>query len=324
MARGQVIAVIGEAGTGKSRLVHEFSSRLNCPTGRCSRPPRPLTCVARPIWPSPTCCVPGARSPEQASPADATGRLHDALAALPAGPSIYVPALQSLLELAVEDADWPTLEPTVRRQRMRSTVKDLFLRCVQNRPLLLWFEDMQWTDVETQDVVESLVEAMGASRLLVVLTCRPEYEADWESKDCVTRVDLDPLESNAADQLVRSLLGDSAATAELRALIVERTGGTPLFIEETVRTLVESGVLRARDGGYELTRGNPRNPDPRNGAIGDRCAYRQPQPETQNAVANGFRDRIGDSDYSVARRRRSRRARTATTAGGAAGRAFRV
>jgi DNA-binding IscR family transcriptional regulator len=62
------------------------------------------------------------------------------------------------------------------------------------------------------------------------------------------------LESNAADQLVRSLLGDSAATAELRALIVERTGGTPLFIEETVRTLVESGVLRTRDGGYELTR----------------------------------------------------------------------
>ena len=70
-----------------------------------------------------------------------------------------------------------TLEPAVRRQRMMSTVKDLFLRCAQNRPLLLWFEDMQWTDVETRDVVESLVESIGASRLLVILTCRPEYEA---------------------------------------------------------------------------------------------------------------------------------------------------
>ena len=252
--QGQVIAVKGEAGTGKSRLVHEFIQSPQLSDWTVLK-----TAAAPYLRGTPYLAISNllrswCEIPEQASPADATGRLHDALAALPAGSSIYVPALQSLLELAVDDADWPTLEPTVRRQRMRSTVKDLFLRCVQNRPLLLWFEDMQWTDVETQDVVESLVEAMGASRLLVVLTCRPEYQANWESKDCVTRVDLDPLESNAADQLVRSLLGDSAATAELRALIVERTGGTPLFIEETVRTLVESGVLRTRDGGYELTR----------------------------------------------------------------------
>ena len=60
--------------------------------------------------------------------------------------------------------------------------------------------------------------------------------------------------SSAADQLVRALLGDGANNAELRSLIVARTGGTPLFIEETVRTLAESGALRPRDGGYELTR----------------------------------------------------------------------
>jgi class 3 adenylate cyclase/tetratricopeptide (TPR) repeat protein len=252
--QGQVIAVKGEAGTGKSRLVHEFLQSPQLSDWTVLK-----TAAAPYLRGTPYLAISNllrswCEIPEQAPPLEVRSRLHDALAALPAGSSTYLPALQSLLELAVDDADWPTLEPAVRRQRMRSTVKDLFLRCAQNRPLLLWFEDMQWTDVETQDVVESLVEAMGASRLLVVLTCRPEYGANWESKDCVTRVDLDPLESNAADQLVRSLLGDSAATAELRALIVERTGGTPLFIEETVRTLVESGVLRTRDGGYELTR----------------------------------------------------------------------
>jgi class 3 adenylate cyclase/tetratricopeptide (TPR) repeat protein len=252
--KGQVIAVKGEAGTGKSRLVHEFlqSPQLSDWTVlKTSAAPylrgTPYLAISNLLrsW----CEI-----PEQASPADARSRLQDALAALPVGSSTYVPALQSLLELAVDDADWPTLEPIVRRQRMRSAVKGLFLHCAQNRPLLLWFEDMQWTDVETQDVVESLVEAMGASRLLVVLTCRPDYEPNWESKDCVTRVDLDPLESNAADQLVRSLLGEGAATAELRALIVERTGGTPLFIEETIRTLIEGGMLRAGAGGYELAR----------------------------------------------------------------------
>jgi class 3 adenylate cyclase/tetratricopeptide (TPR) repeat protein len=252
--RGQVIAVKGEAGTGKSRLVHEFLQSPQLSDWTVLK-----TAAAPYLRGTPYLAISNllrswCEISEQTSPAEARGRLHDALAALPAGSSTYVPALQSLLELAVDDADWPTLEPAVRRQRMRSTVKDLFLRCAQNRPLLLWFEDMQWTDIETQEVVESLVDAMGASRLLVVLTCRPEYEAKWESKDCVITVQLDALESGAADQLVRALLGDSADNAGLRSLIVARTGGTPLFIEETVRTLVESGALRTRDGGYELTR----------------------------------------------------------------------
>jgi len=155
---------------------------------------------------------------------------------------------------SVEDPDWPTLDPAVRRQRMMATAKDLFLRCAQNRPLLLWFEDMQWTDVETRDVVEGLVDSIGATRLLVILTCRPEYDPRRGNKDGFTSIHLDPLQTGAADQLVRALLGNDAANAELRALIVERTEGTPLFIEETIRTLVESGVLRMRAGRYELTR----------------------------------------------------------------------
>jgi class 3 adenylate cyclase/tetratricopeptide (TPR) repeat protein len=251
---GQLVAVIGQAGTGKSRLVHEFlqSPELSDWTvlkaaAAAYRRGTPYLAISNLLrsW----CEI-----PEQASADETTRRLHDALAALPAGSSTYFPALQSLLELPVEDADWSTLEPAVRRHRMMSTVKDLFLRGAQNRPLLLWFEDMQWTDVETRDVVEGLVDAMGASRLLVILTCRPDYEPRRGGKECFTAIRLDPLGTNAADELVRSLLGNDEANAELRALIVERTEGTPLFIEETIRTLVDSGVLRMRSGGYELTR----------------------------------------------------------------------
>ena len=251
---GQLVAVQGQAGTGKSRLVHEFlqSPELSDWTvlKTAAAPYRrgtPYLAISNLLraW----CEI-----PEQASSAEATRRLHDALAALPAGSSTYLPALQSLLELPVDDADWSTLEPAIRRQRMMATVKDLFLRGAQNRPLLLWFEDMQWTDVETRDVVEGLVDSIGASRLLMILTCRPEYEPRKGSKECFTEVQLDPLESNAAGELVQALVGNDAANAELRALIVERTEGTPLFIEETIRTLVESGVIRMIAGGYELTR----------------------------------------------------------------------
>jgi class 3 adenylate cyclase/tetratricopeptide (TPR) repeat protein len=252
--RGQVVAVEGQPGTGKSRLVHEFlrSAELSGWTllktaATAYRRGAPYLAISNLLrsW----CEI-----PELASPAETTRRVQDALAALPAGSSTYLPALQSLLELPVEDTDWSTLEPSVRRQRMMSTVKDLFLRCAEDRPLLLWFEDMQWTDVETQDVVEQLVESIGASRLFVILTCRPEYDPKWAGKECFTAVHLDPLGTNAADQLVRILLGNNVANEELRALIVERTGGTPLFIEETIRTLVDSGVLRMGTGGYDLTR----------------------------------------------------------------------
>jgi class 3 adenylate cyclase/tetratricopeptide (TPR) repeat protein len=252
--QGQVVVVKGEAGTGKSRLVHEFlqSAQLTDWTvlktaAAAYRRGTPYLAISNLLrsW----CEI-----PEQASATEARRRLHTALAALPAGPSNYLPALQSLLEIPVEDPDWPGLEPAVRRQRMIAAVSDLFLRCAENRPLLLWFEDMQWTDVETRDVVDTLIEAMGKSRLLVLMTCRPEYEPKWANKDCVTAVELESLPADAADRLVRALLGNSAANAELRALIVDRTEGTPLFIEETIRTLVETGVLRMRAGGYELTR----------------------------------------------------------------------
>jgi class 3 adenylate cyclase len=173
---GQLVAVKGQPGTGKSRLVHEFlqSPELSDWTvlktaAAAYRRGTPYLAISNLLrsW----CEI-----PEQASPAEARRRLHDALAALPAGSSTYIPALQSLLELPVEDPDWATLDPAVRRQRMMSSVKDLFLRCARIRPLLLWLEDMQWTDVETRDVINGLTESIATSRFCVILTCRPEYQ----------------------------------------------------------------------------------------------------------------------------------------------------
>ena len=252
---GQLVVIRGQPGTGKSRLVHEFlqSSQLSgwlvlktaAAAHERGTPYLGISNLLR-SW----CGI-----PEQAPPAEARRRLHEALAGLPAGSSIYVPALQWLLDLPVEDADWSALDAAERRQRMRSALKDLFLRCAENQPLLLWFEDIQWTDIETRGVIDGLIELIEAVSPFVLLTCRPEYEPKWDGKSFFTAINLDRLEARAAHDLVQGLLGD--VNAELRTLIVERTDGTPLFIEETVRTLVESGALRLRVGGYELTRQIP-------------------------------------------------------------------
>jgi class 3 adenylate cyclase/tetratricopeptide (TPR) repeat protein len=252
---GQLVVVRGQPGTGKSRLVHEFlqSSQLSGwlvlkTAAAAYERGTPYLAISNLLrsW---------IGIPEQALPAEASRRLYEALAALPTGSSIYVPALQWLLDLPVEDADWPALDATERRQRMRAALKDLCLCCAENQPLLLWFEDIQWTDVETQGVIDGLIELLGTARLFVLVTCRPEYEHKWDGKPFLTAINLEPLEAQAANDLVQGLIGGD--NAELRALIVERTDGTPLFIEETVRTLVENGALRLRAGGYELTRQIP-------------------------------------------------------------------
>jgi class 3 adenylate cyclase/tetratricopeptide (TPR) repeat protein len=252
---GQLVIVTGQPGTGKSRLVHEFlqSSQLSgwlvLKTASAAyergTPYLGISNLLR-SW----CGI-----SEQAPPAEAKNRLREALAVLPGGSSIYVPALQWLLDLPVEDADWLALDAAERQQRMRATLKDLFLRCAESQPLLLWFEDIQWTDAETRAVIDGLVELIGEANPFVLLTCRPEYEHKWDGKSFLTAISLDRLDAEAAHDLVQGLVG--SANADLRALIVERTDGTPLFIEETVRTLVESGALRLRSGGYELTRQIP-------------------------------------------------------------------
>lgn len=252
---GRLVVVKGQPGTGKSRLVHEFlqaselSGWLVLKTAATAyERGTPYLAISNLLrsW----CGI-----SEQAPPAEAKSRLKEALDALPGGSSIYVPALQWLLDLPVEDADWPALDAAERRQRMRATLRDLVLRCAKNQPLLLWFEDIQWTDVETRAVVDGLVELIEEASPFVLLTCRPEYEHKWDGKSFLTPINLEPLETRAAHDLVQGLVGDG--NADLRALIVERTDGTPLFIEETIRTLVESGALRLRTGGYELTRQIP-------------------------------------------------------------------
>ena len=252
-SNGQVVGLIGEPGTGKSRLVHQFlqSPELSGWTvlktaavayGR-STPYLPICNLLR-SW---------LEISEQATPEEVNRCLSQKIGALSEALRPTLPALQSLLSVPVHDSQWSMLEPAARRQRIMSAVKDVILRGATVRPLLLWFEDMQWTDAETQTLLDGLVEAIGASRLLIVITHRPEYKHKWTSKSYYSALRVDPLETDSADALVQELLGSDPGNDQLRALIIRRSGGTPLFIEETINTLTESGALSGHPGAYLLT-----------------------------------------------------------------------
>jgi tetratricopeptide (TPR) repeat protein len=163
-----------------------------------------------------------------------------------------LPAFLALLDVAVDDPQWRDLDPPQRRQRTLDAVKRLLLRESQAQPLLLVFEDLHWIDSETQALLDNLVESLPTARFFLLVNYRPEYQHGWGNKTYYTQLRIDPLPPESAEELLHDLLGDDAVLQPLKRLLVERTEGNPFFLEEIVRTLVETKLLTGARGAYRL------------------------------------------------------------------------
>src|SRR5262249_47791593 len=141
--------------------------------------------------------------------------------------------------------------------RTLDALKRVLLRESQAQPLLLVFEDLHWIDAETQALLDSLVESLPTARFLLLVNYRPEYQHGWGSKTYYTQLRLDPLPPASADAFLQALLGDDLSLAPLKRLLIARTEGNPFFLEESVRTLVETGVLGGEPGAYRLVQALP-------------------------------------------------------------------
>ena len=168
-----------------------------------------------------------------------------------------LPALLSLLDVPTDDPQWATLDPPQRRRRTLDAVKRLLLRESQVQPLLVVFEDLHWIDSETQALLDGLVESLPAARLLLLVNYRPEYQHHWGSRTYYTQLRLDPLPPESAEQLLGALLGPDAGLEPLKRVLIARTEGNPFFLEESVRALVETGALLGERGAYRLARPLP-------------------------------------------------------------------
>src|SRR5262249_18533440 len=142
--------------------------------------------------------------------------------------------------------------PPQRRQRTLDACKRLLIRESQVQPLLLVFEDLHWIDTETQALLDSLVESVPTARLLLLVNYRPEYQHGWGSKTYYTQLRLDSLPPASAEEFLHALLGDDPSLKPLTPLLIARTEGNPFFLEESVRTLVETSVLVGTLGAYRL------------------------------------------------------------------------
>ncbi|MFQ5896985.1 MAG: adenylate/guanylate cyclase domain-containing protein [Candidatus Methylomirabilia bacterium] len=251
---GQVVAVVGEPGVGKSRLFYEFTHShrthgwLILESGSVSYGKAtvylPVIDLLKAYFQIDT------RDDERKIREKVMGKL----LALDEALRPTLPAFLSLLDVPVEDPRWQDLDPPQRRQRTLDAVKRLLLRESQVQPLLLVFEDLHWIDSETQAVLDSLIESLPTARLLLLVNYRPEYQHGWGSKTYYTQLRIDPLPPESCEELLQALLGGDASLQPFRQLLIERTEGNPFFLEESVRTLVETQVLVGERGAYRLAK----------------------------------------------------------------------
>src|SRR5215475_9623923 len=269
--RGQVLSLVGEAGMGKSRLVHEFVHYhvpsdwlvLEAPSVSYGRATAyfPIIELLRQYF-----AISGGDETEniQAKVIDYVLKLDAMLK--DAIPPIFalLNALPDHKENSLADKEsnrgrqdiidaitrFNNMEPQQRRRNTFDVLKRVFMRESQKNSLILVFEDLHWIDSETQAFLDSVVESLPMARILLLVDYRPGYNQTWADKTYYTQIRVDPLPSTGADELLQHLLGNNEDLAPLKELLIKRTEGNPFFVEESVRSLAETGILIGEKGGY--------------------------------------------------------------------------
>jgi tetratricopeptide (TPR) repeat protein len=242
--RGQVVSVIGEAGVGKSRLLHEFRRGLRDEPitwveGQCSAsgqavPYQPILHVLRMSF----------RIENDDSAAQIREKIRQGVGLLRMDPDAVLPVLETLLGLPVSGEALPRLDPRARRQQIFETIQALTMAGAQLRPLVVVVEDLHWIDTTSEEYLVQLVGRLAGMPLLLVTTHRPGYNLRWTDRTYFAQIGLNLLEPPEVNAMVTNLLEATEMPAELAELIREKAEGNPLFIEEIVRSILERGVLR--------------------------------------------------------------------------------
>jgi class 3 adenylate cyclase/tetratricopeptide (TPR) repeat protein len=250
---GQLVALVGEPGVGKSRLLYEFirsRSSLECTVlvgqgasyaGQTAY--YPIVGLIKSYL--------GIELSDGG--AEILAKTVAKVAALGRDLENTVSALLWLLDEPVDEPGWRALDAAGRREQAATALKRLFLALSGAQPLLLVFEDLHWIDTETQAFLDDLVGILSAAPIMLAVTYRPEYLHQWAGRETYTQLRINPLPPPGAEELLAHLLGTDASLGPLKGTLIARTEGNPLFLEETVRALVESRILVGQPRAYKTS-----------------------------------------------------------------------
>jgi DNA-binding winged helix-turn-helix (wHTH) protein/predicted ATPase len=251
---GQVVMLRGEAGIGKSRLLQVLKEQV------VDEQPYPLECRCS-AYHQHTSLYPLTDLLHRALRARSAATGDDHLAALEAFLRSYslpldesMRLLGSLLSLPVPEGRYPPLNLSSQRQRERTLdlLSTLLVAQASASPVLFIVEDLHWADPSTLEFLDLLMGQVSTKAMLVILSCRPMFEAPWREPSWVTTVTLNRLTRPKLRQMITQVGGGKAFSAEVMEQLAEKVDGVPLFVEELTRTVLETGQFEETDTGYEL------------------------------------------------------------------------
>ena len=249
--RGQIVAAMGEAGVGKSRLF-EFKAvvQSDCMVLEAYSASDGRASAYLPV-------IELLREYFAIDQADDERRRREKIAGkivmLDRGLEDSLPYLFTLINLQEGEDPLAQMDPQIKRRRTLEGLRRIFLRESLNQPLILVFEDLHWIDRETRGLLDLLVESIASARVLLLVNYRPQFRDEWGNRDGYTQLRLEPLGAQIVDVMLMELLGDAVEVRALKRTIVERTEGNPFFIEELLQGLFDEGVL-VRNGTIKVAR----------------------------------------------------------------------
>ncbi|MGI9507231.1 MAG: AAA family ATPase, partial [Geminicoccaceae bacterium] len=255
---GHVVLLSGEAGIGKSRLTAELDAiadttphtklRYQCSPFHEDSPLHPIT-----------------QQLERAGKLQTTDsdvvkldKLEQLLALSVSDPAETVPLFTSLLSISTGDR-YPQkdMSPQKRKDLTQEAIMDQLRGLSIRQPILLLFEDLHWIDPTSLELLDRLVEIVPTIPVLSVFTFRPEFRAPWVGQAHVASIILNRLDAEAGADLIRRMTGNHPLPKEVEDQIIAKTDGVPLFVEELTKTVLESGLVESRNGGYQLAHDLP-------------------------------------------------------------------
>ncbi len=250
---GQIVGVVAEAGTGKSRLCLEFAERCRAARGLAVNEGH---CVAHgktiPFLPVLELLRHIHGITERDTPQAAREKIAGRLLLLDEGLRDSLPIVFDFLGVPDPERPLPPIDPEARQRRLLAILRQAVQARSRREAAVAWIEDLHWLDAASAPYVETLAEAVAGTRTLLLATFRPEFHARWMQRSHYQQLPLLPLREDATAELLRELLGPDASVTRLVARIAERAAGNPFFAEELVQTLAEHGALAGERGAYRL------------------------------------------------------------------------
>jgi len=250
---GQLVLLSGDSGIGKSRLVHAWSeqvtgvghTRIEC---RCSPYTQhsmlyPLLDHLQHVW----------QFERDDMPEDKWSKLESWLDRLDLSREEFMPLLARWLSLPLPEGHAPSaLLPLQQKQKTFEALLVWLLREAEAQPVCFVIEDLHWADPSTLDWLDFLLRHIPTSRMLLLLTFRPDFHPPWPPSDYIAQLTLNRLSPSQVDSMIEEVTDGKVLPVEILQQLTVKTDGVPLFVEEMTRMVLDSGLVKERDGRYEL------------------------------------------------------------------------